>query len=119
MAGVRTRDRGLDAQGQPKSEYEPGADVKAKVTILGEGPRGHLRILMNKYNMQEGLNEMGYEMGCKEVLQPSPKAPSKKKPRKLIAGYPLGLPAPPGSTFGGGFIYSMGDDKVSLASWRS
>ncbi|MBM74047.1 MAG: electron transfer flavoprotein [Proteobacteria bacterium] len=114
VAGVRTRDRGLDSDGSPKSEYEPGADVNAKITILGEGPRGHLsRILMEKYNMQDGLNEMGYEMGCKEVLQ-FPKGTIKEGFVKLIAGYPLGLPALPGSTFGGGFIYSMGDDKVCI-----
>ncbi len=114
VAGVRTRDRGLDAQGNPKSEYEPGANVNAKITIIGEGPRGHLsRILMQKYNLQEGRNEMGYEMGCKEVLQ-FPKGTIKEGFVKLIAGYPLGLPAMPGSTFGGGFIYSMSDDRVCI-----
>lgn len=114
VRGVRTRDRGLDTDGTPKEEYEPGADVNAKVTILGEGPRGTLsRQLMNQFKLQEGRNEMAYEMGCKEVLQ-FPKGTIKDGFVHLIAGYPLGLPGIPSSTFGGGFIYSMADDKVCI-----
>ena len=69
VCGVRTRDRGLDHHSQPKDEYEPGADIFAKVTIIGEGPRGTIaRKLMNKYNLLDN-NPITYEMGCKEVLQ--------------------------------------------------
>ena len=38
VIGVRTRDRGIDQHGKPKDEFEPGSDVMAKVTIIGEGP---------------------------------------------------------------------------------
>ena len=104
----------MDTDGTPKEEYEPGAEVKAKVTILGEGPRGTLsRKLMNHFKLQEGRNEMAYEMGCKEVLQ-FPKGTIKDGFVHLLAGYPLGLPGVPGSTFGGGFIYSMAEDKVCI-----
>ena len=41
VIGVRTGDKGLDHNGQPKSNYEPGADILAKVVVLGEGPRGN------------------------------------------------------------------------------
>jgi electron-transferring-flavoprotein dehydrogenase len=114
VCGVRTRDRGLDAHGNPKDEYEPGADVTAKVTLLGEGPRGTLaRILMEKHGLQEGRNQMAYETGCKEVLE-FPKGTVKEGFVYLTAGHPLGLPATPGSTFGGAFIYSMGGDRVCI-----
>ena len=42
VIGVRTGDKGLDHNGQPKANYEPGADIIAKVVVLGEGPRGTL-----------------------------------------------------------------------------
>ena len=42
VIGVRTRDRGIGPDGNPKEDFEPGSDIMAKVTILGEGPRGHL-----------------------------------------------------------------------------
>ena len=40
VIGVRTRDRGIDQHGQPKDEFEPGSDVFAKVTIIGEEVQG-------------------------------------------------------------------------------
>src|SRR5664279_293479 len=40
--GVRTDDKGVDKNGQPKSNFEPGYDLKAKVVILAEGTRGSL-----------------------------------------------------------------------------
>src|SRR5205807_3311001 len=42
VIGVRTDDKGLDKQNQPKSNFEPGYDLKAKITILSEGARGSL-----------------------------------------------------------------------------
>ena len=42
VIGVRTGDKGLDHDGKPKANYEPGADILAKVVVLGEGPRGTL-----------------------------------------------------------------------------
>src|SRR5581483_12335277 len=42
VIGVRIGDKGVDKHGNPKSNYEPGPDLFAKITILGEGPRGTL-----------------------------------------------------------------------------
>ena len=42
VIGVRTGDKGIDAKGEKKSNYEPGADVQARVTVFGEGSRGNL-----------------------------------------------------------------------------
>src|SRR3990172_7975387 len=42
VAGVRTDDKGLDRSGKRKSNFEPGYDLRAKVTVLAEGPRGSL-----------------------------------------------------------------------------
>src|ERR1043166_4295830 len=42
VAGVQTEDKGIDKQGQQKANFEPGYDLKAKVVVLAEGPRGSL-----------------------------------------------------------------------------
>jgi len=42
VAGVRTDDKGVDKNNQPKGNFEPGYDLKSKVTVLAEGPRGSL-----------------------------------------------------------------------------
>ena len=42
VTGVRTDDKGVDKQNQPKSNFEPGHDLNAKIVILAEGPRGSL-----------------------------------------------------------------------------
>jgi len=42
VLGVRTGDKGIDKEGKRKANYEPGVDLRAKVTVLGEGPRGSL-----------------------------------------------------------------------------
>jgi len=115
VIGVRCRDRGIGPDGQPKEdEFEPGADIMAKVTILGEGPRGHLsRQLFNKFEMLSN-NPITYEMGCKEVLE-LPEGSVKDGFVYLTAGYPLnGSLGPINGTFGGAFLYSMGGDRVAI-----
>ncbi len=42
VIGVRTGDKGIDKEGKPKPNFEPGVDLLAKVTVLGEGSRGSL-----------------------------------------------------------------------------
>src|SRR5436190_11552555 len=39
VVGVRTGDRGIDKHGQKKPSFEPGVDVRAKVTIFCDGVR--------------------------------------------------------------------------------
>src|SRR5579864_1402895 len=42
IAGVITEDKGVDKNGKPKDNYTPGYELRAKVTVLAEGPRGSL-----------------------------------------------------------------------------
>ena len=57
MTGVRTDDKGVDKEGQPKSNFEPGYDLQAKVSILAEGPRGSLtKQLIAKFGLDEDAN---------------------------------------------------------------
>ncbi|HUI43686.1 MAG TPA: NAD(P)/FAD-dependent oxidoreductase, partial [Terriglobia bacterium] len=42
VVGVRTDDKGIDKNGKQKSNFQPGYDLRAKVTVFAEGPRGSL-----------------------------------------------------------------------------
>src|ERR1700739_1689865 len=42
VTGVRTEDKGVDKEGNRKSNFEPGYDITSKITILAEGTRGSL-----------------------------------------------------------------------------
>src|SRR5262249_41810578 len=42
VRGVRTGDKGRGRDGEPLGNFEPGADIAARVTVLAEGTQGHL-----------------------------------------------------------------------------
>lgn len=109
VMGVRTGDKGIDADGNKKSNYEPGIDLQAKVTVFGEGSRGSLtKTLIKKFNLNEGRNPDGYVVGVKEVWEVPE---GTVEPGQIIhtMGYPY-----KGKPYGGGFIYGMKDHQVSV-----
>ena len=113
VTGVRTGDKGVGPDGQPKDNFEPGMLLESPVTIVGEGPRGHLvRQLTETFSLEEGRNPIAYEMGCKEVLE-LPEGSIDKGFVYLTALYPLQDMWGNGA-FGGGFIYSMSGDRVCI-----
>ena len=42
VVGVRSGDKGRGKDGEPLGNFEPGTDIKARVTVLAEGCWGHL-----------------------------------------------------------------------------
>lgn len=108
VVGVRTGDKGIDKNGDRKGNYEPGIDIRAKVTVLGEGPRGTLtKQIVQRWKM-DGLNPQIYAAGVKEVWEvPEGNMPAGKIIHTM--GYPL-----KSETFGGGFIYGMANNLVSV-----
>src|SRR5947208_13158513 len=70
VIGVRTDDKGVDKHGEKKSNFEPGYDVKSKITVLAEGPRGSLtKQLIGRYDLQKGLNPQVYGIGVRELCE--------------------------------------------------
>lgn len=112
VTGVRTGDKGLGKDGEQKANYEPGIDLKAKVTVFGEGARGSLfKDLENQLEIAAGKMPQVYETGIKEVIQlRADNYFSASKGNDIhFLGYPLGLKTP-----GGGFIYEMQGNKASV-----
>jgi electron-transferring-flavoprotein dehydrogenase len=109
VKGVRCGDKGIDAQGRRKDNFEPGMDLEAKVTILGEGPRGHLaRQLIDSLGLDQDANPQVYEIGVKEVIE-LPPGSVKRGEVTLTMGFPLDF-----QTFGGAFLYTMGGDRACI-----
>jgi electron-transferring-flavoprotein dehydrogenase len=112
ITGVRTGDKGIGKDGEHKSNFEPGIDLLAKVTVFGEGARGNLvQDISQKLNLFSGKMPQVFETGVKEVIQlPEDNYFTSGRGNEIHTfGYPLGLNPP-----GGGFIYEIKDNKVAL-----
>lgn len=112
VIGVRTGDKGIGKDGEKKANFEPGIDLMAKATIFGEGARGSLTADAAKtLGLFDGKPPQVFETGIKEVIQlPEDNRFCGGEVNDIhTLGYPLDL-----STPGGGFIYEMADNRVSL-----
>ena len=68
VVGVQTGDMGIDANGELKPGNEPGIEIRAKYTILGEGCRGHLgKEVIEKFDLSKDKDPQHYGIGFKEV----------------------------------------------------
>jgi electron-transferring-flavoprotein dehydrogenase len=110
VTGVRLTDGGVSKTGERKPSYQPGAEVRAKVTILTDGVRGNVtkQLLRLEPSALEGRNAADYETGIKELWR--------VRPGSFPAGkviHTFGWPLPP-SVYGGSWIYGMREDRISM-----
>src|SRR5918912_853258 len=109
VVGVRTGDKGIDKEGKPKANFEPGVDLRAKVTVLGEGPRGSLtKNLVRRLGLAEGREPQVYSVGVKELWE----LPDDRYPAGRVT-HTLGSPSDT-SAYGGGWIYGLQNRVVNL-----
>jgi len=116
VVGVRSGDKGRGKEGQELGNFEPGADIKAAVTVLAEGCWGHLTgAAIREFDLGKGREPQTWELGVKEIWKV-------KKPLDRVihtlGPWPLKLSAKYGQ-IGGSWIYPMkdeksGDDLVSI-----
>jgi len=111
VIGVQTRDSGVAKDGSRKATFEPGMDVKAGVTVFGEGTRGHLaKHLIEKLELDKGKNPQTYGTGVKEIWEiPEERARRLFGSTFHVGGYPLGSDA-----YGGGWVYGISESRISL-----
>ena len=116
VLGVRSGDKGRGKDGEPLGNFEPGTDIKAKVTVLAEGCWGHLTgAAIKEFDLGDGREPQVWELGVKEVWKV---AKPLDRIIHTIGPWPLRISAKYGQ-IGGTWIYPMkdeksGDDLVSI-----
>ncbi len=109
VVGVRTDDKGVDKQGEPKANFEPGYDLHAKITILAEGTRGNCaKQLIERLGLEDPNHAQTYGVGIKELWE-IPAGRVAKGEVIYTLGYPLTT-----REYGGAWIYGISDTEISI-----
>jgi len=109
VVGVATGDMGIGRDGEKTSAYEPGIELRAKYTLLGEGARGSLaKELIARFDLAKDSDFPKFGIGLKELWEIDP---AQHKPGQVThtMGWPLD-----GSTGGGSFMYHLENNQVSI-----
>ncbi|RFB78884.1 electron transfer flavoprotein-ubiquinone oxidoreductase [Methylovirgula sp. 4M-Z18] len=107
VTGVATGDMGIGRDGDVKSGFTRGMELRGKYTLFAEGARGSLsKQLIAKFALDQGREPQKYGIGLKELWQIDP---AKSKPGLIqhSFGWPLDL-----KTGGGSFLYHIEDNQV-------
>jgi electron-transferring-flavoprotein dehydrogenase len=109
VVGIRTGDKGRGRDGEPMGNFEPGADLVAKVTVLAEGTQGHLTgVALDHFGLHSEEPQV-WELGVKEIWR----VPTPLRTIVHTMGWPLRTSAKY-REFGGSFVYPMGDDMLTI-----
>ena len=109
VAGVRTDDKGVDKHGQPKTNFEPGYDLRAKITILAEGTRGNCaKQLIDRLRPEDPSHAQVYGIGIKELWE----IPAGRVGKGEVI-YTLGWPLTH-KEYGGAWVYGVSDTLISV-----
>jgi electron-transferring-flavoprotein dehydrogenase len=110
VVGVRSGDKGRGKEGEPLGNFEPGTDIKARVTVLAEGCWGHLTgAAIKEFNLGEGREPQVWELGVKEVWKV--KKPLDRVIHTFSQPWPMKV-SPKYGQLGGTWIYPMKDEKT-------
>jgi electron-transferring-flavoprotein dehydrogenase len=110
VRGIRSGDKGRGKDGEPLGNFEPGADLTARATVLAEGTWGHLTgAAIREFGLAEDREPQVWALGVKEVWEV-------ERPLDRVI-HTLGWPLRYGARhheFGGSWIYPMGSERVSI-----
>ena len=100
---------GIDREGRPTGEFQPGLELHGKYVFVGEGVRGSLaKTIMARHGLCDDAEPQKYGIGLKELWQ----VPAEKHRPGLVqhtVGWPL-----PEDVGGGSFMYHFGDRYVAV-----
>ena len=69
VTGLRMVDQGVDKAGNPDAGFMAGMDIKAALTVVGDGPVGPVgRQLDDHFGMPEGHHKREWAVGMKAVV---------------------------------------------------
>jgi electron-transferring-flavoprotein dehydrogenase len=109
VKGVATGHVGLAKDGTPSDHFQLGMELHAKYTLFAEGARGHLgKQLIERFGLNQGKDTQTFAIGIKELWEIDP---ALAKPGLVVhtSGWPI-----EDHSFGGGFLYHLGDNQVTL-----
>ena len=109
LKGIVTGDLGVDHQGNPGQNYQPGIEIHSKFTLFAEGCRGHLgKKLIREFDLRKEAQHQTYGIGLKELWEVKPE---KSEPGNVMhsIGWPLDQ-----ETYGGSFLYHLDKNLVSI-----
>ena len=108
VKGIVTGDMGVDENGEPKDEYVPGMELRAKYTVFAEGCRGHLgKQLIADFKLDAGKDPQHYGIGIKELWDIDP---AKHQEGLVIHG--AGWPLVESDSAGGFFLYHTENNQA-------
>ena len=108
VVGVATGDMGVGRDGTPGPNHQPGMELRATYTLLGEGCRGSLaKQAMARFDLRRGVDPQTYGLGVKELWE-IPAAQHRPGLIQHTAGWPLDR-----ATYGGSWLYHFGPNLVS------
>ena len=109
VKGVATGDMGLEQDGTPGPNHEPGVELHAKYTLFAEGCRGSLsEQLMDLFGLRENCDPQTYGIGIKELWEVTPQAHEEGTILHSV-GWPLNA-----QTYGGSFLYHLDNNQVAV-----
>jgi len=107
VAGVRLADQGTDLQGHPEAGLTPGMDLRAALTVVGDGPVGAVgRQIDEMIGMPKGHKSREWALGMKMVIEL--RKDSGLEPGTVL--HTIGFPEP--EIFG--FLYVHPDRMASV-----
>ena len=100
---------GVGKDGERKPDYQPGLELHAKYTFIGEGVRGSLaKVLMARFGLTQDCDVQKFGIGVKELWQIKP-----ENFQPGLVQHTFGWPLK-NDTGGGTFLYHFGDNYVTL-----
>lgn len=109
VAGVVIGDMGVNREGEQKDSYVQGIEIRAAVTVLGEGCRGHLsKRAIRKFNLDADCDPQTYGIGLKELWQ-VPEGRVRPGHIQHTVGWPL-----PKQIYGGSFVYHLDKNRLAV-----
>ena len=109
VKGIATGDMGVEKNGEPGPNYQPGIELHARQTVFSEGCRGSLtKGLFTRFNLREGVDPQTYGIGIKELWEVRPEVHQQGLTMHTV-GWPVST-----DVYGGSFLYHLENNQVAV-----
>jgi electron-transferring-flavoprotein dehydrogenase len=109
VAGVATGNMGVGRDGKPMENFQPGVELRGKLTLFAEGCRGSLtKALTERFGLRKSAGPQTFGIGIKELWEVTP---DQHRLGQVVhtVGWPLDR-----KTYGGSFLYHLENNQVAV-----